>query len=392
MKDDYALKQQKDDLINTLKNKVAELTREVESNKQQKNTDEKRELEYQESQTRFRTVFEASKLGNKIISSDLKILQVNAAMLSILGYETKEEIIGLKIVDFSPPEYHHDWTVLQENLWAGNSSSFSLETRLKKRDGSLLWCQVTSILFMDKGIKLGYTIIEDVNEQHILRQQKEEFISVASHELKTPITSLKAYLQLINRKLNSETEISESLIKLGKNAELFTIKLIHLVEDLLSSTKIEQGQLSLNRSTFLVSDVVESCCNHLEINNKYYITPHGDRSITIYADQYKIEQVLINLVNNAIKYAPDSLEIVISTEQLENKVKVSVTDKGPGIAEENVPQLFDRYFRVDYSGNQNSGLGLGLYISAEIIKRHRGEMGVESELGNGTTFWFIIPD
>jgi signal transduction histidine kinase len=114
--------------------------------------------------------------------------------------------------------------------------------------------------------------------------------------------------------------------------------------------------------------------------------------LEVNADQQKIEQVLVNLVNNAVKYAPESAEIVIQVEEdLKDWVKVSVKDRGKGISAKNTPNLFDRYYRVNNNGNENSGLGLGLYISAEIIRRHGGEMGVISEMGQGSTFWFTVP-
>ncbi|RVT98506.1 PAS domain S-box protein [Mucilaginibacter limnophilus] len=174
---------------------------------------------YQESQSRFRAVFEASSLGNKIIGADLKILQVNAALIKLLGYSNKEEIIGTEILNYSPSERHKEWRYLQQQLWQHLAPSFSLETVLIRKDGSLIWCQVTSILFQDNGETLGYTIIEDITEQHKLRQQKEEFISVASHELKTPFTSLKAALQIINRLLEKDDIAIEQLRKLAKGAE-----------------------------------------------------------------------------------------------------------------------------------------------------------------------------
>ena len=195
---------------------------------------------YQEGQDIFKTVFEESRLGNKVINRDLTILQANMALIRLLGYTEKIEILGKKIIDYTPPERRNDWKVLQEKLWDHSTPSFSLETCLVKKDGTIVWCQVTSILFSDQNETLGYTIIEDVTEQHKLRMQKEQFIGVASHELKTPITSLKAITQLMNRKLAKGGEITENLVKFGRDSDRQVTKLIHLVDALLSSTRLEQ--------------------------------------------------------------------------------------------------------------------------------------------------------
>jgi PAS domain S-box-containing protein len=347
---------------------------------------------FQESQSRFRTVFEASRLGNKIIASDLKILQINAAMVTLLGYSTKEEIIGKAILDFSPPERHEEWRYLQQQLWQQSAPSFSLETVLRKQDGSLIWCQVTSILFIDNGETLGYTIIEDITEQYKLRQQKEEFISVASHELKTPVTSLNASLQLLSRLLDKKEPDLDHLRKVALSAEKSTGKLVYMITDLLNLTKIEQGQLALNRTRFPAAEMIESSCIPVQLDSTQEWNFEGDRDVMIYADAQKVEQVLVNLINNAIKYAPDSPVITVKVENLPSAVKISVVDRGPGIAPEHVDQLFERYFRVDGEKNRNSGLGLGLYISAEIIRRHGGEIGVQSQVGEGSTFWFTLPN
>lgn len=378
--------------ITALKNTIEELRRENESLKSEASqaailTSDQR---YQESQVRFRTVFEESTLGNKIISSDLKILQVNPAMVSLLGLDSKDEIIGSVILDYAPSECHQDWKFLQEKLWQHASPSFCLETCLKRKDGAKIWCQVTSILFKDGGDSLGYTIIEDITEKHKLRLQKEEFISVASHELKTPVTSLQATIQILNKIVKEETVISDQLKKLATHAERHCKKLGHLIGDLLNTTRIEHGQLALNKNIFKISDLVDSCCSHLQGNHHLKFT--GDHSLEVTADQNKIDQVLVNLFNNAVKYAPESEEIIIHVEKSGNFTKIAVTDSGPGIPPGSISRLFDRYYRVDADKRQSSGLGLGLYISSEIIKRHNGTIGVESTVGLGSTFWFTLPD
>ncbi|MCJ8212069.1 PAS domain-containing sensor histidine kinase [Mucilaginibacter sp. RS28] len=347
---------------------------------------------YQESQVRFRTVFESSRLGNKIIAPDLKILEVNQAMVTLLGFETKEDLIGAVILDFAPEECHSDWHFLQEKLWQKLSPSFSFETCLQKKDGSRVWCQITSILFPDNGQTLGYTIIEDITERYNLREQREEFISIASHELKTPITSLQATIQIIHKMVTEGNIITDSLKKFAGNAQRYTKKINHLVEDLLNMTKIEQGQLDLNKNIFALSELVDGCCDHINAGGRHGLSYTGDHSLKVTADQNKIEQVLVNFVNNAAKYAPESYEIVIDVKRKGNSTKVSVIDKGRGIPPGSVGKLFERYYRVDENNEQVAGLGLGLYVSSEIIKRHDGKIGVESEPGIGSTFWFTLPD
>lgn len=295
-------------------------------------------------------------------------------------------------MDYAPQERHEEWRYLQEQLWQQSAPSFSLETVLIKKDSSLIWCQVTSILFKDNGETLGYTIIEDITEQYKLRQQKEEFISVASHELKTPVTSLNATLQLLTLLFDKQEYDIDMLRKLAHSAEKSTAKLTFLIRDLLNLTKIEQGQLALNPTRFPVVDILGNCCGTVQLEGTYQFSFERDHSAMVYGDPQKVEQVLVNQVNNAIKYAPKSPVITIRVEQLPAAMKITVMDKGPGIAPEHVDQLFKRYFRVDDKKSRTSGLGLGLYISAEIVRRHGGEIGVESKVGEGSAFWFTLPD
>ena len=168
-------------------------------------------------------------------------------------------------------------------------------------------------------------------------------------------------------------------------------KITKLVNELLSSTIIEQGQLDLNKSWVTVSELVDGCCDYVRLAGIFNLRTEGDLDLTFFADAHKLDQVLVNLVNNAIKYAPESKEVVIRIEKINDHAKVSVQDFGPGIAPEKLIHLFDRFFRADQSGSQSSGLGLGLYISQKIIEKHGGEIGVDSELGVGSTFWFTIP-
>ena len=147
----------------------------------------------------------------------------------------------------------------------------------------------------------------------------------------------------------------------------------------------------LNKTTFNISEIINNCCGHVIASNEYTLVLQGDKDVGINADEHRVEQVVVNLVNNAIKYAPDSKTIYIIIERYASFIKLSVKDNGPGIPEDQIPHLFERYYRIGQSDKYQSGLGLGLYISSEIIKRHGGEIGVISKLGEGSTFWFTLP-
>lgn len=346
--------------------------------------------EKKHGENKFRTIFETSKLGNKIISPDLVIIEVNPALVTLLGYKKKEDIIGTKILDYSPEDHQKHWSILQKELWEKETPYFNLETCLCRKDGTIVWVHVTSVLFNDGGKTFGYTLLEDITKQYKEKIKKEEFISVASHELKTPITTMKASLQLMNRMISNEKNFPSKILKLSQEAEKYTSKLSHLVGDLLNLSNFEQGEMTLNKTKFKLSDLIDECCSHIRFEGKYTIIHKGNHAIEVVADKYKIDQVLVNLVNNAIKYAPESTEITIKVDSLKKAHRISVIDTGKGIPAENIPHLFERYYQVN-KRSKTAGLGLGLYISAEIIRVHEGEIGVKSELGKGSTFWFTIP-
>jgi len=135
-----------------------------------------------------------------------------------------------------------------------------------------------------------------------------------------------------------------------------------------------------------ISQLVDDCCQYVRLEGKFNIITKGDTTLRAFADANQINQVLVNFINNAIKYASGSKDINVYIEKVHNMAKVSVSDEGLGIPSEKIPHLFERYYQVDKNGFQYSGLGLGLYISAEIIKRHNGQIGVDSEMGKGSTF------
>lgn len=265
------------------------------------------------------------------------------------------------------------------------------QIRGKRTDGSYRWHLIRLMPIQDeqKQIQLWVGTATDIQELRLLQQQKDDFISIASHELKTPITSLKASLQLLDRiKDNPPTNMLPILIT---QATRNLNKVNTLITDLLDASLANKGQLHINQQLFNMYQLIKECCLDVHLDEMYTLKVEGDEEIEVFADSIRIEQIIVNFINNAIKYAPKSAEIVIKIQKVAKEVKVSVIDKGPGIPTEKLGHLFDRYYRIDNSESSYTGLGLGLYICSEIIKKHGGQIGVDSELGNGSAFWFILP-
>ncbi|MCO5950937.1 PAS domain-containing sensor histidine kinase [Mucilaginibacter flavidus] len=270
------------------------------------------------------------------------------------------------------------------------SGKLFYEARVLHSDGSTHWVRVQGKVYYkdSKAVRILGTLL-DITEFKRLQQQKDDFISIASHELKTPITSLKASLQLLERVKNDPA--SELIPKLIDQSSRSMHKISALVEDLLNVSRASKTELKLNKTPFTIAEMLDSCCSHVRIAGKHRLIVQGDMQLQVTADEHSIDQVVVNLVNNAVKYAPESKDIFMMVSREGEMAKIAVRDTGPGIAPEKITHLFDRYYRAESSGFQNSGLGLGLYICSEIIKRHGGDIGVESELGKGSTFWFTLP-
>lgn len=224
-----------------------------------------------------------------------------------------------------------------------------------------------------------------------LMAKKDEFMSIASHELKTPITSMKASLQILEKMVKTDKAL-EQASPFVETASRQVNKLTGIIQELLDVTKIQAGKLELNRTDFNLLTMVKECVEECQFAaGKHIVLINGDAAITINADRNRLDQVLCNLLINAFKYSADKKEVTISFEKLnDDQVKVAVTDQGIGIPTDKTANIFDRFYRVESTSQNYSGIGLGLYISAEIVKRHEGQIGVESKSGEGSTFWFII--
>jgi two-component system phosphate regulon sensor histidine kinase PhoR len=220
-------------------------------------------------------------------------------------------------------------------------------------------------------------------------QRKDEFIGIASHELKTPLTSLKGYLQIIaNYKKEELPPVVQNSV--GK-ANIAINKLQHLVNDLLDVSKIQAGRLDYLLGPVdlaeLIDNVIESAA-HIYPNHRF--ENRAQERFRVLGNAERLEQVLMNFINNAVKYSPGNKDVIVSTTLQNDSVRVAVTDHGVGLSAEQISKIFDRFYRVEDKKFMTSGLGMGLYISAEIINSHQGKIGVESEPGKGSTFYFEL--
>lgn len=286
----------------------------------------------------------------------------------------------------------------KENLQLWNEAIntgefFQMERRLMRADGVYRWHLTRALPHRDNegNILAWIGSSTDIDEQKKQEEKKDEFISIASHELKTPLTSLKAYTQLVESVIKEEQpdikKLQSYILKTGNYIE----KLNSLVSDLLDVSKIQSGKLTFTMEEVNFDEMVIESLEMLQHTNHHSLLLKGSTGCRIKGDKARLEQVVENLISNAVKYSPkaDKVDIQLGIEN--NCVKFSVTDYGIGIPPDKLDNIFNRFYRVEGMAHKFQGLGIGLFISSEIIKRHRGKIWAESIAGKGSTFHFTIP-
>lgn len=270
---------------------------------------------------------------------------------------------------------------------------FEIENRYKRNDDIYRWHLNRAIPLRNENNEILFWVgtATDIDDQRRSIEKKDEFIGIASHELKTPLTSLKAYLQLIS---NYKKEVVPGQVKTFiVKAESSICKLQNLVNDLLDVSKIQAGKLDFSQSPVSVRELITTCAEHAG-----YMFPDYNiifnpvvAEVRIKGNTERLEQVLMNLINNAVKYSPLHKDIILSVKKEDNQVRISVTDYGIGLSTSQLDKIFERFYRVDVKNTMAGGLGMGLYISMEIIKNHKGTIGVQSRINKGSTFYILLP-
>jgi PAS domain S-box-containing protein len=271
---------------------------------------------------------------------------------------------------------------------------FVLEYELQDphQEGSYRWFLGRAVPnFGENGeVKQWTGTFTDINEFKQLETQKDNFLGIASHELKTPLTSLKLYTQFI--KMNLEKSGDQKNADVVKRMDSQIDRLTELINELLDVTKIQKGQMPLNESYFDFDQLADEVIEEQQMTSRHKMIVSKSTVGTVFADRHRISQVMANLISNAIKYSPDADEVHISTSLEGDKARFCVRDFGIGIPADKQSKVFDQYYRISESKDHTfPGLGLGLYISSEIIKKTGGEISVSSVEGEGSDFCFRIP-
>lgn len=277
-----------------------------------------------------------------------------------------------------------------KSLESGNP--YQVEFRIKNKEDVYRWHLARALPFNnEQGFVKWFGTNTDIDEQKQLQKQKDEFIGIASHELKTPVTSIKAYAQVLEAMFLKKGDLREAGMVNKMNAQVN--RLTNLIGDLLDVTKLHTGKLQFNESAFDFNEMVHEVVEEVQrITERHTITEDYVQTGIVHADKDRIGQVITNLITNAIKYSPDASKVIVFTRIKDGEVRLCVQDFGIGIARDKKDRVFEQFYRV--SGDKQHtfpGLGLGLYISSEIIKREGGKIWVESVEGKGSTFCFSIP-
>ena len=340
------------------------------------------------SEAKFRTLSQTLPVMVWTAAPDGKKNFFNQYFLDYTGLSFEElQSDGMLQIIF-PDDLKNDLQMWQHSLKTGED--FKIEKRLRHHDGSYRWHVSHGIAQKDNHGNITGWIgsSADIHQHKTREQQKDEFISIASHEMKTPLTTAKGYIELLLMSLNEENSTALYATKANQAVE----RLNELVTELLDSSKIQNGQLNYTNSTFDFNELVEETVENFQLGAKNHrLQKVGNCLKQITADRGRLQQVLINLLSNAIKYSPKADKLLVTIEKQTDTIQVSVQDFGVGMSVKHLDKVFDRYYRVEEHAVHFQGLGIGLYISKNIVERHGGKMWVESEPGKGSTFYFTLP-
>jgi PAS domain S-box-containing protein len=354
--------------------------------------DQKRTEEaLRQSQARARALIDSNIIGIVSVEAEGEVLvEANEEFLHMTGY-TQEDMRSrtLNRVKITPPEHASFFErASQEVNTRGQHTPF--ETEVICKDGSRLPVLVGSVTFQQRP-RQNISFVLDNSARKELEQRKDAFLSMASHELKTPLTALKLQTSLLHRQL-AKQGIQDAAPALSR-METQINKVTRLVEELLDVSKIQAGRLEYFRETVDLEALLQEITEILQQTNpSHTIVVRGTVGTSLIGDRDRLGQVFINLLSNAIKYSPCAETVEMDIDASPETVTIRVHDHGLGIPREQRDKIFERFYRATGPKQRAiPGLGMGLYIVAEIVKRHGGTITVESEVEKGSTFTVTLP-
>ncbi len=346
---------------------------------------------------RLRTIIQQLPVGVLITDSKGRVVQANKQVDAILGVKIPLGFMSGKDPALVSGEQDGKPVALIQSPLARTIATgkpvVGKEFMITRKDGKQVYVQLSATAIHNKKGKIiaAAEIINDITQQKELEARKDDFVNMASHELKTPVTSMKLYIDSLMKRVKEYDD--ERALKILMGIKNQTNRLQELVNDLLDVSRLQTGKLSLTKEQFRIDSlIIETIDGLQEAAGNRTIKFLGKRAMTVSADRFRISQVLTNLLTNAIKYSPESKDIIVRLNRDGSNVVVSVQDDGMGIAKEQQKKIFEKLYQVtDSKGKTFPGLGMGLYISKEIVKRHSGQIWVESEKGKGSTFYVSLP-
>ncbi len=342
---------------------------------------------------RLQAILDQLPVGVVITNLQGEVLQGNKQLAAILGRPVNQHIhaAGTPAYAVSPPEEPAVW--LQQGPAPLKRTVRNREIILPRKNGRNLVLSVSSSRIRNSaGQPIAIAgIIRDITHDKKEDMRKNDFINMASHELKTPLTSLQLYTDLLAKKL-THADTRHAKHALG-NLTYQIEKLRTLVANLLDVSRIQTGKLQFSHEDFRLDRLVRETARDLnDISGKRKIRYSGKGPVTVSGDRFRMAQVLTNLMTNAQKYSPKDTPVNVSVTRKNGAATVIVRDSGIGIAREHQKKIFDRLYQVTEPTEKTyPGLGLGLYISREIVRRHKGKIWVRSEKGKGATFYVTLP-
>jgi PAS domain S-box-containing protein len=328
-----------------------------------------------------------------IISKDLNsiVTSWNDSAERIFGY-TAAEMIGESILKIIPTNRLSEEPRILSQLKQGNRVDHFETVRMKK-DGTLIYVSLTISPIKDRnGDIVGLSkIARDITENKLMEKKKDEFIGFVSHELKTPLTSLRSYVQIaLHQARKQELDFIANALS---RADIQTKKMEKMISDFLNISRFEEGKMQLELSRFDIVSLIKNCVEDASIvSTRHLISYDGITECFVYGDQEKLSLVMTNLLGNAQKYSPEQGNITVCCHNKGNNILISVKDEGIGISTADQKRLFQKFFRVSNEQTRFiSGFGIGLYLVSMILELHGSTISVESCQGSGATFLFQLP-